>query len=283
MPNSHTSINVPFQFSQASLTDYVDCPRRFQLRYVLEQDWPAVESEPLIERERLADLGRRFHRLAQQHVHGLPAEELTRSASADSDLSRWWRNLLRLEAGGWRLDVDDDAGRRRPLPPRRQSEVALSIPFGQHRLLARYDMLASGDGRAVIVDWKTERRRPDRAALLRRLQTRVYRYVLAKSDASLAPESIAMVYWFPEYPDEPEFLAYDSAQLADDDAYLLGLLGEIERRADDIWPLTPDERKCRFCTYRSLCERGVAAGVAEVDEVDFDLEIDLADIDEIAY
>ena len=51
-----------FRFSQASLTDYLDCPRRFQLRYLLEQAWPAVESEPLLERERLAELGRRFHR-----------------------------------------------------------------------------------------------------------------------------------------------------------------------------------------------------------------------------
>ena len=277
-PNVEMSIPAPFTFTQACLSDYLDCPRRFQLRYVLEQDWPAVESEPLIERERLADLGRRFHRLAQQHVHGLPVEELTRSASADFDLSRWWGSYLKLAVGGWKLEVGGS-----PLPSNRRAEVSVSIPFGSHRLTARYDLLASGDGRAVIVDWKTERRRPDRAALSKRLQTRVYRYVLAKSAPSLAPESIAMVCWFSEYPDEPEVLAYDSAQRAADDAYLLGLLAEVERRAEDIWPLTPDERKCRFCTYRSLCERGVAAGVAELDEVDFDLEIDLANIDEIAY
>ena len=68
-----------FQFTQSSLQDYVDCPRRFQLRYVLDQPWPAVESEPLMERERLAELGRRFHKLIQQHVEGLSAETLTAS------------------------------------------------------------------------------------------------------------------------------------------------------------------------------------------------------------
>ncbi len=277
------SLTPNFQFSQASLSDYVDCPRRFQLRYVLEQEWPAVESEPLVERERLADLGRRFHRLVQQHVHGLPVEPLTRSASADPDLARWWSNYLKLEVGGWRLDVEGDSRRRLSIPPDRRSEVSLSIPFGAHRLVAKYDLLATGDGRAMIVDWKTERRRPDRAALLRRLQTRVYRYVLAKSEASLTPESIEMVYWFAEYPSEPEILAYDSAQLGADDAYLHGLVAEIERRTEVIWPLTPDERKCRFCTYRSLCERGIVAGVAETDEVDVDLEIDLGEIDEVAY
>ncbi len=281
-----------FQFSQASLGDYVDCPRRFQLRYVLEQAWPAVESEPLIERERLADLGYRFHRLAQQHAHGLPIDPLARSAAADPDLARWWNNYLMLEAGGWKLEVGDwrlevgswklEAGGF-SIPAERRAEVSVSIPFGAYRLVAKYDLLAMGDGRAVIVDWKTERKRPERAGLLRRLQTRVYRYVLAKSEPSLPPESIAMVYWFAEHPAEPEALPYDSAQFADDDIYLHRLLAEIEARAERIWPLTPDERKCRFCTYRSLCERGVVAGVATADEFDIDLEIDLEVIDEIAY
>src|SRR3990172_2677345 len=111
-----SSMPVNFQFSQASLNDYVDCPRRFQLRYVLEQDWPAVESEPLIERERLADLGRRFHRLVQQHIHGLPVEQLTRSASTDPDLLLWWHNYLH-EAH--RVGGDAD---------RRQAEVTVSVP-----------------------------------------------------------------------------------------------------------------------------------------------------------
>jgi len=169
------------------------------------------------------------------------------------------------------------------LPPDRRAEVALSVPFGAHRLVAKYDLLAMGDGRAVIVDWKTERKRPDRASLLRRLQTRVYRYVLAKSEPSLAPESIEMAYWFAEYPSEPEVLAYDSAQFADDEIYLYRLLSEIESRAEAVWPLTPDERQCRFCTYRSLCERGVVAGVLEEHELEVDLVISLEDVDEIAY
>jgi CRISPR/Cas system-associated exonuclease Cas4 (RecB family) len=271
-------ILASFQFSQASLSDYADCPRRFQLRYVLEQEWPAVESEPLLERERLADLGRRFHRLVQQRVHGLPADQLARSASSDPDLARWWNNYARLEAEGWRFSPDGLV-----LPPQRRAEVLMSVPFGAHRLVAKYDLLAQGEGRAVIVDWKTERKRPDRAALQSRWQTRVYRYVLAKSDPSLAPDSIAMVYWFAEYPSDPEVLAYDAAQLAADENDVRGLVAEIESRAEAVWPLTPDERKCRFCTYRSLCDRGIAAGIAEAEPLDFDLDIDLAAIDEIAY
>ena len=36
-----------FQFTQGKLQDYVDCPRRFQLRHVLMQPWPAlITDEP---------------------------------------------------------------------------------------------------------------------------------------------------------------------------------------------------------------------------------------------
>lgn len=272
------TVPLLFQFSQAGLNDYVDCTRRFQLRYVLEQAWPAVESEPLIERERLADLGRRFHRLIQQRVRGLPVAQLTASASADPDLARWWDTYLRLEKGGWKLDEEGDS-----LPSNRRAEVALSIPLGAHRLVAKYDLLATGNDRAVIVDWKTERRRPDRAALLKRLQTRVYRYVLAKLDPSIGPESIAMVYWFAEHPSEPEVLVYDAPQFVADEDYLRRLITEIENRNEDVWPLTPDERKCRYCTYRSLCDRGAAAGVDNEEVGELDLEIDWEAIGEIAY
>ena len=30
-------------FSQGSLQDYTQCPRRFQLRFLLNQPWPALE------------------------------------------------------------------------------------------------------------------------------------------------------------------------------------------------------------------------------------------------
>ena len=58
----HVLLSLPsnFQFSQASLSDYADCARRFQLCYLLEQPWPAVQAEPLLERERVLALGQRY-------------------------------------------------------------------------------------------------------------------------------------------------------------------------------------------------------------------------------
>lgn len=267
-------------FTQSSLQDYIDCSRRFQLRYVLEQPWPAVESEPLLERERLADLGRRFHRMAQQHTVGLPAEQIATSAQ-DPELARWWWNYVNVPP----RDLPSSA---------RRAEVTLTAPLpgiaGRRRISAKYDLVALDPGhRAVIVDWKTERKRPTRAQLAARMQTRVYRYVLVEAGATLnggrpiEPEQVTLVYWFAEFPAEPEVLPYSSTQHAEDAAYLINLVNEIAARAEAEWPKTDDEKRCRFCAYRSLCERGVAAGVGDEADVELDLDIEMAAVEEIAY
>ena len=83
-----------FQFSQASLQDFVDCRRRFQLRYLQRLPWPAVESEPVLENERTMRQGAEFHHMIQQHLIGIPAERLSaRLEGGDpqaEELRRWW-------------------------------------------------------------------------------------------------------------------------------------------------------------------------------------------------
>ncbi|MBN1888638.1 MAG: PD-(D/E)XK nuclease family protein [Thermoflexales bacterium] len=270
--------------SYSSLQDYQDCPRRFQLRYILEQPWPAVQSEPLLEHERYAELGRRFHRLVEQHLAGLPVATLTASI-AEEELARWWRHYLNVPPA-------DVLGL-----PLRRAELALSAPLstpgGTYRLMARYDLLAIAPGeRAFIVDWKTERRRPTRPQLAGRMQTRVYRYVLVEAGQTLnagrplEPENVSMVYWFAEFPAEPEVFSYDSAQHAAAAAALSTLLAEIATRTDDVFPLTADARHCRYCVYRSLCERGVEAEMSAVGEEENEtetIEFDWTSIEEVAY
>ena len=104
--------------------------------------------------------------------------------------------------------------------------------------------------------------------LAQRLQTRVYPYLLVQAGAELnggqpfAPEQVEMVYWFAEFPDRPERFVYNADQYAEDGALLAGLLEQVTvlSMGDESFPLTPDESKCRFCVYRSLCNRGIAAG-----------------------
>jgi len=306
-----------FQFSQGSLQDYVDCPRRFQLRYVERVAWPAIEAEPALENERYLQQGAAFHRLVHQHTLGMTPERLS-SAVTDEDLRRWWRNYL--ENG----PAD--------LPTCRYPEVALSGPVGHGRetgpstgreigpstgreigpstgreigpstgrLVAKYDLIGVDAGRrAVIVDWKTSRRRSRRKWLAERLQTRVYPYLLVRAGSHLnggqplEPEQVEMLYWFANFPGDPEHFSYNTARFEADGVYLASLVEEIKREIErpegkDL-PLTTQERRCRYCAYRSLCRRGVRAGLLdetedewELDD-DFDISLDFEQIAEIDY
>jgi hypothetical protein len=314
------SLPKTFQFSATSLQDYVDCARRFQLRHLLQIAWPAPEVEPIAEREQRDRLGRDFHQLVHRHLLGLPIETLSATTEYEPDLARWWQAYL--------VYVPT------LLPARVIPELGLSTPLGGFRLIAQYDALvlrgerrgtpggtawvSPEDGPAfLILDWKTFRHRPSRAWLAGRLQTRVYRLVWVQAGAPLVrsargeddghpikPDQVEMRYWLAEYPHTPEAFGYDEASYQADLDYLTALIGEIAERAeagpaaasafDNVWPLTADWGNCRFCSYRSLCERGDAAGpVAEYlegeagglssDVGDLSFDLDWGQVQEIVY
>jgi hypothetical protein len=269
-----------FTFSQSSLQDYVDCARRFQLRYMERLRWPAVESEPVLDHEQHMRQGQQFHHLIHQHVLGIPAAQLAQQID-DPTLARWWGMFQ-----SWGLDN---------VPPNRYPEITLSAPLGDYRLLAKVDLLAVEPGqRALIVDWKTlaeGRTAPPAERLAQRLQTVVYRCVLALAGSDfndgqiIPPEQIEMVYWYTS--GEQVRLPYDELMFERDKDYLLQLMEAIDTR--ESFPLTDDTRKCAFCTYRSLCDRGREAGkltdwseMGEMEQPE-ELVIDLDQVAEIEF
>jgi hypothetical protein len=279
------NLSSDFLFSQGSLQDFVDCQRRFELRYILSIRWPAIQSEPIIENERFLQTGAKFHHMVHQYLLGVPNDLLTASIQ-DHDLERWWENFL---AFSQRLTVDQEIVALHP-------EIVLTAPLGPHRLLAKYDLIVvKADGRFLIYDWKTARKPPKRQWLEERLQSRVYPYVLARAGGVLnknipvEPDQVEMVYWFAEQPESIGRFPYDRLKFQQDDTYLLELVSRIERLETAGFPMTSDQRRCAFCTYRSLCDRGVAAGSTDDLEFDFeegevgDISIDLEQIVEVSF
>lgn len=275
------SLAQDFQFSQSNLQDFRDCQRRFQLRYIFEFAWPAVESEPALENERSMQRGSQFHRMAQQYFVGLPVERLNVSV-ADPDLQAWWDNFLDFTAQA-KFDHEYQT-----LP-----EFSLAAALGNYRLTAKYDLLAStDDGRFLIYDWKTNQRLPKRQWLAERLQTRIYPYLLARAGAALNhgraidPASIEMIYWFSAYPQDTLSFPYSAAQFERDQAYLQGLIEQIASLEAADFHLTSDEKRCVFCRYRSLCGRGEKAGNLD-EQIDpgeaEELHVDFEQIAEIEF
>lgn len=265
--------------SQSSLQDYMDCARRFKLRYLDRLSYPAAETEPTLENEKHQQEGEYFHRLVQQYLIGIPADQIAKFANT-ANLQRWWENFQTAkELSGLR----DLTG----LYP----EATLSAPLGKYRLLAKYDLIALPNSKAVIYDWKTYRKRPRNEWLNARMQTRVYRALLVQAGAHLnngkpfEPEQIEMIYWFADFPEEPARLSYTSAQYQRDRDLLLKLSEEVGAAAS--YPLTEDRQKCLFCTYRSYCERGIRAGDIEQAEADMEAEelfdVNFEQIGEIAF
>ena len=252
-----TALPTPFTFSQSSLQDYADCPRRFQLRYIDQLSWPAVDTEPIIENERRQIEGQLFHRLVQQYLLGVPAEYLSMMANTPN-LERWWNNFKR-ELGS--------LGESHP-------ELTLSAPIGNHRLVAKYDLVAVQKNKATIYDWKTYAKRPRDEWMSARWQTRVYRSLLVQAGAhlnngeSFEPEQIEMIYWYADFPSEPTRFEYNANQFKRDWSAVGKIVGEISGAKE--FPLTEDEKMCRFCVYRSYCNRGAQAG--QLDEAEAEME-----------
>jgi hypothetical protein len=275
-------LDPEFDFSQGSLQDYEDCQRRFQLRYVERQAWPAVEAEPFLEREEHGEQGRRFHRLMERYFSGVPVE-LIEAGIRDDLLRRWWRAFLEEPP----LNLPDEL---------RLPEVRFSVPVADRRIVAVFDLLAIDPGRRlVVVDWKTGRWRPERDVMQSHLQTRVYPFVAVEAAARyfggpIDPARVTMVYWFAEGPAQPHVFHYDQAM---HDAMRQYLERQIElistRPSEGVWPLVEDVSVCRFCAYRSLCDRGVVAGDESVlvgEDLDLGVavgEVGWLDVDEVVY
>ncbi|MFZ5820831.1 MAG: PD-(D/E)XK nuclease family protein [Chloroflexota bacterium] len=268
-----------FTFSQSSLQDYADCPRRFQLRYLEKLVYPAAEAEPALENERRMAEGSAFHRLAQQYLLGIPAEKLAPLAHTP-DLARWWENFTRAPGIA--------ALKRLACYP----EFTLSAPLGDFRLAAKYDLVAvTDDGRLLVYDWKTARKRPRDEWLAIRWQTRVYRALLAAAGSQLnggrpvVPERCEMVYWFADFPDDPARFPYNQSQFQRDWDALARLVDEM--RSASSYPQTEDRQRCAYCPYRSYCERGVQAGDLDAAEAEMEAEaafdVDFEQVGEIAF
>lgn len=272
-----------FDFTQGNLQDYVDCPYRFYLRHIRHTKWPALIVEAAHEFEERTRAGARFHRMVQQYLSGVPESQIADFALADPlpDIAIWWDRFVNF------------------IPPWLEGqhlvETLLSTHHAGHRLIAKYDLLLVTDqNRFIIFDWKTSSRKPRKELILGKIQTRLYRFILTQAGSIFIPEGIkasqvTMNYWYASVPDTPISLPYDHEAYEKDVAYFTQIIGEIQGNEENDFSKTADTRKCRYCVYRSHCDRGVQAGDLEafvdfpLDDGQDNLDIDFDNISEIEF
>ena len=239
-----------FSFSQSSLQDFVECPRRFELRYLQKVRWPGYIKDQPADLRRSMELGNQFHLFCQQVFSGVP-EILIRQSIHDPALQEWWENF-----SVWRNDWLKD-GQFFP-------EITLHTHIAGQRVLAKYDLIALQSSGLQIYDWKTSPARTPRLWLRQKIQTILYPLLLCLAGQNIssglaapAPESVMMTYWFANHPSDPEILPYSSIQFEDDLQYITNLITRIKDTLPGEFYMTDDGKTCRYCTYCSLCERPV--------------------------
>jgi CRISPR/Cas system-associated exonuclease Cas4 (RecB family) len=269
LPMTDKQLPKSFTFSQSSLQDFHDCEKRFLLKYIERLAWPSIEVEPILENERRQIEGQKFHRLIQQHLLGIPSELLEKQ-SGTFPLSQWWQNYIHSD-----LHLEGNT-----LLP----ETALIASMGNHKITAKYDLIAIDGNKFRILDWKTYQKRPSESTMRLHYQTKVYCWLLATiaptliNNQNFDPENLEMIYWFANFPSQPIKITYSEAQFEKDRQHLENMIGRIEGKSE--FKITEDESKCRFCVYRSYCDRGVGAGVWDEE---YEISMDMPDfkIDQI--
>jgi PD-(D/E)XK nuclease superfamily len=269
-----------FVFSQHSLSDFQDCPRRFYLKHIRRQAWPLLETGPggmdALAYQSYLRKGSTLHQWIERHWSGIS----NRPTDDDAELTRWWRLFEQQDFSA--------------LPPRRTAELALVAPLGEFRLYVRFDLLCASDrpdGPMVVIDWKTLRaeRRPGEAFMRARLQTRAYLYALATAGGPFgdgtapSPNRCVMRYWLANFPEDPWIdIHYSAADYENDQRALLQLARNAATLdGEAAFEKTDDERKCTYCTYRTLCHRRGAAGGHTPDEDA--VAVDLTDLGGLDY
>lgn len=233
--------------SQASLSTFITCKRRFQLRYLERLPWPDNPLSP--QQQMVIDRGRQFHQMLERYFLDLPSPDFE---IMDEQVQRWWDNFKR--------------GKPQIPPGKRLPEHRLTVPVGGHFLIGRFDLLIIGErsGRpfARLFDWKTSRPRPS-AELQKDWQTRLYLAMLAESGQALIrdgqildPDQIAITYWYAGARGESRTIDYDRRQHETNWADILNILTEIEKTFQmQTWPLTDNWGHCRTCLYQTYCNR----------------------------
>lgn len=264
-------------FSAHSLQTFADCARRFELTYLEGLVWPAVEREPVLESERFLANGRTFHEMVHRDILSIPV-----AIPKEEEIARWWQHYLEYQPAN--------------LEGERYPEKTLAGELNGHVLTATYDLIViTPEGKAKIFDWKTWRH-PERVKEVElRLQSRIYPFLLVAQASAIAPslqlkpEDVEMIYWLAERPAEPIIIDYNQATYLADKDYLQALVEDVLSTHPGDYMLAEDKKKCKFCPYRSFCDRGDVAGNVEdealVDDAEQSISLigDLDDYEAIAF
>jgi len=271
-----------FVFSSQNLQDFQDCERRFELKYLLKQEWPAPQSEPAFEVERRIRIGREFHFMIHQYLCGIPLDDLLRM-DIEPEIHQWLKLFKTFIENYSFVEY--------------QSEFSIIMPFHNYFLTAVYDLIGLTDqSKLLIMDWKTSPHPPKKESFTRTVQNILYPFMayenrrqIFKVTNDIGYGDMEMIYWNAIHPQQVVIFPYSAQQHKKNNEFLADLTETISQKSISSFSKTDDKNKCAYCQYRSLCQRGIQAGMVdqnqenpfEIDEIVSEMRFD--DSAEIPY
>ena len=254
--------------SATSLQDFLDCRRRFQLKYIDQISWPQPLNTVNIKQMESMTRGREFHQLMQQHFLGIPDEKLLKSID-DNTLKTWFINTIESEI--CKIDQAE-----------KLTEYRLSTYISDTLVTGVIDLLISQpDSSLKIIDWKTGLTKPKPQFYVSRIQTRLYPLLLAQSPLFHARitnkqclDKIEFIYWFTHFPQLPIINQYSPEKFDLDKVYLAELINTIQNTQVNEMKMTANFYTCRTCQFQVYCGRissESAQDVFDMDEIDYEL------------
>jgi hypothetical protein len=273
---------LPLNLNQGILQDFIECPRRFQLKMLDDLPWPAAHTSRLDQFDQSIILGNRFHLLCYQFFSGMNVSDLEQSID-DPILMDMFQSFI-----PYGYSFRDHL---------HFSEQLISCSFLKHKLVAKFDLLVEIEPSLyTIIDWKTSPTKPNRKTLSDRIQTILYPFILHQAGhlltggKEISAETIQMRYWYPLSSEPEEIFPYSNQIHQDVLDNLTKIISSLNQMllSGDIFPLTNDKDLCTYCNYRSLCDRGISPGefdyfLPDEQEDLSNFRFDLENIEEVYF
>ncbi len=249
--------------SYSSLSEFERCGYRFYLERVLRLPEERADGRGGAEQPGLEPRARGtlIHSLMEKldFAGSGPSTAEVRSAAESLGLSPSeleYAELRTLVAEAARSGPGRRIARARAIG--REYPFALSLSPGEPLLTGVMDLLAEEEGgRHLVVDYKSDR--VGAGAGLEELVRREYgvqRLLYALAALRRGAESVEVLHWFLERPEEPAVAIFEAARLAELEASLGGLARRALKGAYDVSP-HPHRALCLTCPgRRSLCSWG---------------------------
>lgn len=252
----HLKLPPGFQYTQAKLQDFLDCPRRFYLKYIEGQRWPAPVTVPQSAYEAAMRRGQLIHQIIERHQAGIALDNLQASYVDDDKLQKCLTRYMELCP-----ELSEYA------PAMAEARLSLLLNSNYH-ILAKFDWIGFNAGRLMAIDWKTGRL-PATERLKQRMQTVVYLLVLYRSGAALVQETVDeyVLRYVSLGTGEQRIFTVTTASVA---ALEKRVLSTIEAIQYSDYAKVEQHQPCRYCVYRGLCGRGQAPHVDDTSNFEWD-------------